>query len=151
MNNKTECWATFHGEGGHPYQNTEANELLSVGAKYKVIGGEIGRSYTSLVLEGQVGYWNSVLFDFDHESAPLEKTYLGVSRNLIAAATKSYPAEMDGNTYDYVAPKKENTCQLTVSVETREILEVLARASNMSLDEYVKKVCDESLRHLIIN
>lgn len=99
MSENKECWALFHGKGGYAYQNTEANELLTIGAKYKIIGGEIGRSSTTVILEGQVGYWNSVMFDFNHDSAPLEKVYLGVPRNLISAATKSYPAEMDGNTY----------------------------------------------------
>lgn len=99
MSENQECWATFHGRGGYSYQNKEAHWLLDVGGKYRIIGGEIGRCSTSLILEGHAGFWNSVMFDFDHDSAPLEKTYLGVSRDLIAIATKSYPAEMDGNTY----------------------------------------------------
>ncbi len=99
MSENKECWATFHGKGGYSYQNKEANQLLTVGEKYKIIGGELGRSSTSLVFEGIPGFWNSVMFDFDQETAPLEPTYLGVR----LPVTKSYPAELDGNSY-YTEP-----------------------------------------------
>ena len=152
MSENKECWALFHGKGGYAYQNTEANELLTVGAKYKIIGGEIGRSSTSLVLEGQTGFWNSVMFDFDHDSAPLEKVYLGVPRNLISAAMKSYPAEMDGNTYFNSPPEKQTkTCHLTVTMEEKQILEVLARASKMTLEEYVGWVLKEKAAEILNN
>lgn len=61
------CYATFTGKNGYPYQNKRANEILTVGKRYKVIGGEMGTYHTSLKLEGESGEWNSVMFDIEGE------------------------------------------------------------------------------------
>lgn len=63
----TDCWATFHGIGGYTMQNINANQRLTIGKKYKVIGGKINRFDTSLVLEGVEGHYNSVMFDIEGE------------------------------------------------------------------------------------
>lgn len=63
----THCYATFTGKNGYPYQNQKANQILTIGQKYKVIGGKMGAYHTSLKLEGVDGEWNSVMFDIEGE------------------------------------------------------------------------------------
>ena len=71
----TECWTTFIGEGGYPGEAEAANKVFEKGKKYKVVGGEIGQAVTHIRLEGYDGSWNSVLFDVDISTAPLESLY----------------------------------------------------------------------------
>jgi hypothetical protein len=61
----TDCWATFHGNGGFPIQNTYAKSRLTIGVKYKVINCTIGGWETSLNLDGIDGSFNSVMFDIE--------------------------------------------------------------------------------------
>ncbi len=72
---KKPCLATFTGAGGYDYQREHAKKVFEVGKQYLVIGGLIERTYTSLRIEGIPGDWNSVLFDFDYEEAPLTSSY----------------------------------------------------------------------------
>jgi hypothetical protein len=69
------CLATFTGTGGYEYQREQANKVFEVGKQYLVIGGLMDRAYTSLRIEGIPGDWNSVLFDFDYNEAPLSSSY----------------------------------------------------------------------------
>ena len=45
----------------------------------------------------------------------------------------------------------ERTCHLTVTMETKQILEVLARASKMTLEEYVEWVLKEKAAKILNN
>lgn len=73
---ETNCWATFHGEGGYELQRIRAKEILTIGQKYKVVGGEMGRYSTSIKLEGIEGSFNSVLFNIKGELPfRFEETY----------------------------------------------------------------------------
>lgn len=74
------CYAIFTGQGGYPMENERANATFEVGKQYVITGGSMGRSSTSLEIEGFGGGWNSVLFDFDWHGAPLEFPYL-ISRH----------------------------------------------------------------------
>jgi hypothetical protein len=76
---KPPCLAVFHGNGGYPKERKRALETLTVGAKYVIVSGTISQSYTSLTLQGIPGTWNSTMFDFDWESAPLQSGYLGMA------------------------------------------------------------------------
>ena len=74
------CYAIFTGQGGYPMENERANATFEVGKQYVITGGSMSQSSTSLEIEGFGGGWNSVLFDFDWEGAPLEFPYL-ISRH----------------------------------------------------------------------
>jgi len=63
----SECWATFTGENGYPFENELANKRLTVGQRYRVVGGDIGRFHTDLKLEGEEGSYNSVMFIIEGE------------------------------------------------------------------------------------
>ena len=65
MGNDKTCYATFTGKNGYPAENERANEILTIGKKYKVVGGAIGSWRTALKLEDVIGQWNSVMFDID--------------------------------------------------------------------------------------
>lgn len=67
MNQINSCYATFTGRNGYELENKRANEVLTVGKIYRVIGGEMGQSYTYLELKGVNGSWNSVMFDIEGE------------------------------------------------------------------------------------
>ncbi|AEC53053.1 hypothetical protein SCRM01_107c [Synechococcus phage S-CRM01] len=64
---ETNCWATFTGKNGYPFQNEQANEELIVGQRYKVVGGRVNNWSTSLKLEGIPGSFNSVMFLIEGE------------------------------------------------------------------------------------
>ncbi|QGT54392.1 hypothetical protein b3_0148 [Synechococcus phage B3] len=64
---ETNCWATFHGNGGYDIQQTHAKNLLNIGQKYKVTGASVGSWITFLKLDGVVGSFNSVMFDVEGE------------------------------------------------------------------------------------
>lgn len=68
----TTCCAIFTGQGGYPTENERANATFEVGKQYVITGGSISQSSTSLEIERFGGGWNSVLFEFDWEGAPLE-------------------------------------------------------------------------------
>ena len=70
------CYAIFTGQGGYPMENDRANATFEVGKQYIITGGSIRQSSTSLEIEGYGGGWNSVMFDFDWEGAPLVFPYL---------------------------------------------------------------------------
>ena len=147
-----ECWATFTCAGGYDFEQAQAKKVFKVGERYKIIGGEMGRSYTKVFFEGVEEGWNSVLFDYDKDIAPIKEVWRGVSREIMTESVKSFPAEMDGNTYFNETPEKQSKiCHLTVSMDTKEILEVLARASNMTLDEYVVWVLKEKAAEILNN
>lgn len=55
----------FHGRGGYPGKNAEANATLEKGKQYRIIGGSIGGCHTTLYLKGVPGGFNSVMFDVD--------------------------------------------------------------------------------------
>ena len=99
MSKNTECWATFTCAGGYDYEQVMANRNFVIGQKYKILSGEEGRSYTKLALEGVEGEWNSALFNFDRDSAPLVQTWKPLLIDVGLENVKSYPAEMDGNSY----------------------------------------------------
>jgi hypothetical protein len=63
MENDKTCYAIFTGKNGYPHENERANQTLTIGKKYKVVGGTMGRCHTSLKLEDVIGQWNSVMFD----------------------------------------------------------------------------------------
>lgn len=63
----TNCWATFTGEGGWDYEQESTKENLTIGQRYKVVGGEMGRFRTNLKLEGVNGSFNSVMFLIEGE------------------------------------------------------------------------------------
>jgi hypothetical protein len=65
------CYAVFNGYGGWPAENRRANETFIVGHEYRITGGSIKKWSTSLTIEGFEGEWNSVLFDYDKETAPV--------------------------------------------------------------------------------
>ncbi len=99
MSKNTECWAIFTCAGGYDYEQVMAKRNFVIGQKYKILSGKEGRSYTRLTLDGIEGEWNSVLFDFDRDSAPLVQTWKPLVREVVLKNVKSYPAEMDGNSY----------------------------------------------------
>lgn len=68
------CYAIFHGEGGYPWEREKAKATFRVGGQYRVIGGTEGQSLTSLEIEDR-GSWNSVLFHYDREIAPIKSGY----------------------------------------------------------------------------
>ncbi|NRA91744.1 MAG: hypothetical protein HRU26_03505 [Psychroserpens sp.] len=65
------CYAIFHGEGGYPNQRERAKKLFRIGGQYKVIGGTMGRTSTSLKIEGVDGLWNSCFFNYDATIDPV--------------------------------------------------------------------------------
>ena len=69
--NASACYAIFHGEGGYPNQRERAKKLFRIGGQYKVIGGTMGRTSTSLKIEEVDGLWNSCLFHYDATIAPV--------------------------------------------------------------------------------
>jgi hypothetical protein len=75
------CYAVFTGQGGYPGENEKANATFKVGERYVITGGAIGQSSSHLVIEGFDGSWNSVLFDFDWQGAPLDFPYLTARHN----------------------------------------------------------------------
>jgi hypothetical protein len=99
MSKNTECWAIFTCAGGYDYEQVMAKRNFVIGQKYKILSGKEGRSYTRLTLDGIEGEWNSALFDFDRDSAPLVQTWKPLVREVVLKNVKSYPAEMDGNSY----------------------------------------------------
>jgi len=72
---RTPCYAIFHGESGYPFQREEALQVFVPGKQYKIIGGEIGSSFTYLEIEGVEGQWNSVMFHYDEELLPVSNPY----------------------------------------------------------------------------
>lgn len=72
----TKCYATFTGQGGYPSENERARSIFEIGIQYLIIGGKIGKYLTEIKLEGFSGYWNSVMFDFNMTTAPLEHSYI---------------------------------------------------------------------------
>jgi hypothetical protein len=69
------CYAIFTGRGGYPDQNERANATFEVGKQYVITGGTVSQSSTALRIEGFASDWNSVLFEFDWDSAPLTFPY----------------------------------------------------------------------------
>ena len=63
----TNCWATFTGEGGYDYEKEFTRKHLTIGQRYKVVGGEMGRFHTDLKLEGVNSSFNSVMFLIEGE------------------------------------------------------------------------------------
>jgi len=70
-----ECWATFRGKGGYIPEIVEAKKQFVVGKRYKIIGGDNGSFRTRLIFEGIKNNWNSVLFEYDENTAPLTNSY----------------------------------------------------------------------------
>jgi len=70
-----ECWATFHGKGGWDMERKAALEKFEIGQDYKIIGGREGQSSTYLTFEGIPGNWNSAMFEYDRETAPISRFY----------------------------------------------------------------------------
>lgn len=66
-----EYWTTFLGKNAYPVQLQRDLAILEVGKRYKIIGGSIGSSSSSLVLEGVNGSCNSVMFDADIDNIPI--------------------------------------------------------------------------------
>jgi hypothetical protein len=63
---KQEYYATFLGKHGYDLQLKKALDLLEVGKKYKVIGGDYGAFSTTYILEDfPKDRFNSVMFDAD--------------------------------------------------------------------------------------
>jgi hypothetical protein len=93
------CYAIFTGQGGYPMENERANATFEVGKQYIITGGSIGQSSTSLKIEGFGGGWNSVMFDFDWESAPLVFSYLTSRYNVggMAAGADGPPMPRERN------------------------------------------------------
>lgn len=60
-----ECWATFRAEGSYPGQREHAKTVLTLGKRYRVIGGSMGGSHTNIVLANVSGVWNSAMFDIE--------------------------------------------------------------------------------------
>jgi hypothetical protein len=81
------CYAIFTGRGGYPDENKCANATFEIGKKYIITGGTVGQSHTSLKIQGFEGRWNSVMFDFDWQSAPLEFPYLNSRHNSLYSPT----------------------------------------------------------------
>jgi hypothetical protein len=69
------CYAIFTGKGGYPAENAKANAAFVIGNRYVITSGTMGQSSTSLMIEGVEGSWNSVMFDYDEKSAPIENHY----------------------------------------------------------------------------
>ena len=65
MENDKTCYATFTGKNGYPHENERANQILTIGKKYKVVGGAMCKWRTTLKLEDVISQWNSVMFDID--------------------------------------------------------------------------------------
>jgi hypothetical protein len=66
------CFATFLGRNGYELGLQQALKVLEVGKQYRVTGGSQGQSHTSLTLEGVDGSFNSVMFEYDEATAPIE-------------------------------------------------------------------------------
>lgn len=81
---KPECWAVFHGRGGYPGEKEKALSTFEVGKPYKVIGGSMGQSHTSLTIEGFDGGWNSVMFNVDLRDAPIQGCGIFAKKNELA-------------------------------------------------------------------
>ncbi len=60
-------YATFLGINGYEIEREEAKRLLTVGEKYKIVGGNLSDCSSSFLLDGfgQV-YFNTVMFDHEH-------------------------------------------------------------------------------------
>ena len=71
----TPCYAVFHGKGGYDHERKRAVETFRVGEKYRITGGREDRFHTDLEFEGVPGRWNSVLFAYDEDAAPIETPY----------------------------------------------------------------------------
>ena len=62
-------YATFLGKNGHDYQLEEAKNLLKIGEKYKIVGGELFDCSSSFLLDGFNNiYFNTVMFDYDQSA-----------------------------------------------------------------------------------
>lgn len=70
-------FATFLGQNGYHGELKRALKILEVGKSYEVIGGDIGQSYTSYRLK-DIGSFNSVMFDADESTLPLNNPYLNI-------------------------------------------------------------------------
>lgn len=70
-----ECWVRFTGRGGYPGERESALGKFVVGCFYRVIGGSMGQSRTTIRLNGVDGEWNSCLFEGDLSTAPIENPY----------------------------------------------------------------------------
>ena len=75
MHNMIPCPCIFTGKGGYDDENKRANETFAVGRRYTIVGGELDRSSTTLLISGFPGKWNAVMFEFDWDKAPLTRMY----------------------------------------------------------------------------
>lgn len=57
----------FLGENGYPSELARAMEVFEVGTYYTVAEIEIGNSSSIFMFEGINGWWNTVMFQYDHE------------------------------------------------------------------------------------
>lgn len=71
-------YAEFLGINGYDIERLKALETLQVGHSYRVTGGSMGHSSTKITLEGIKGNWNSVMFDVDLNTCPIDNPYLNV-------------------------------------------------------------------------
>lgn len=72
MKEEKEYWTTFTGRGGYQSEIDEANKVFKVGQKYKITGGVIESSSSTIRVEGGgTRSWNSVLFDVDIGKCPI--------------------------------------------------------------------------------
>lgn len=69
------CYAIFHGEGGYDNEREKALATFRIGGQYKIIGGSCDRCSTSLEIDGHPGNWNSVMFHYDSQIAPIKNYY----------------------------------------------------------------------------
>ena len=69
----SECFATFTGAGGYDSEKERASKVFQVGEKYLITGGTIYDWHTDINIKDIPGNWNSCLFDFDMDAAPLNR------------------------------------------------------------------------------
>ena len=75
MNNRIPCPCIFTGKGGYDDENKRANETFVVGRRYTIVGGELDRSSTTLLISGFQVNGTPVMFEFDWDKAPLTRMY----------------------------------------------------------------------------